>query len=157
MYTFYKCIDSYFCNSVVVKRPPSAAQCRAYHATPRGPPVLPKEKRARPSSAKARLSTEHDAQNTPAAGVPPRPPWRPFTREYSLSKLDTTGFLDVQQSEEMGVKMKREEEEEEKEKKKIPSIYQNRLVYASWYIFRGLSLILVVHGGGVGIITMDDC
>ncbi|XP_031567896.1 uncharacterized protein LOC116302688 [Actinia tenebrosa] len=111
---------------VVVKRPPSAAQRRAYHATPRGPPIIPKEKRARPSSAKARLSTEHDVKNTTAIAVPPRPPWRPFTRESSLSKLDTTGFLDTQQPEEVGVKIKREEEETKNEKKKIPSIYQSR-------------------------------
>lgn len=109
-----------------MKRPPSAAQRKAYHATPRGPPALPKEKRARPSSAKARLSTENDAKNEVTAPVPPRPPWRPFTRESSLSKLDTGAFLDVQQPEEMGVKMKKEEEGKENEKKKIPNIYQNR-------------------------------
>jgi hypothetical protein len=56
-----------------------------------------------------------------ATALPPRPPWRPFTRESSLSKIDATGFLDRQKPDEMETIKKGDNEEENN-----PSIYQNR-------------------------------
>jgi len=100
---------------VVVKRPPSAAQRRAYHAPPKGPPInVPKEKR--PVSAKARLDTYSDCSDLRKSALPPRPPWRPFTRASSHSKLEgQQGFLhDNTQKDNAG-----------KEAAK-PSIYDNR-------------------------------
>lgn len=102
---------------MVVKRPPSAAQRRAYHAPSKGPPInVPKEKR--PVSAKARLDSYSDG-DLKTSGLPPRPPWRPFTRASSLSKLEgQRGFLH-------GNTEKDTEKDDNVEELK-PSVYTNR-------------------------------
>ncbi|KXJ26553.1 uncharacterized protein LOC110239924 [Exaiptasia diaphana] len=103
-----------FDSRVVVKRPPSAAQRRAYHAPPKGPPIaVPKQQR--PCSAKARINSSNNDVKKP--NLPPRPPWRPFTRASSLSKID--GYLHSNTPDE-NIK------DNDKHDSKEPSIYDHR-------------------------------
>ncbi|XP_048575926.1 uncharacterized protein LOC5506398 [Nematostella vectensis] len=102
---------------VIVRRPPSAAQRDAYRTSYRGPPKVPNERKARPFSAKARISTEKVDIQT--AESPSRPPWRPFSGQASLSRVSAP-------SKETIFTAHCTEEKNNIEEFTVPDVYKNR-------------------------------
>lgn len=83
--------------------------------------VVPKQKR--PASAKARIDS-YSENDLKKSTLPPRPPWRPFTRASSLTKIDgQQGFLNSNIEIEGDVRRGKNGDTEDDEE---PSVYANR-------------------------------